>query len=39
VIDRQPRANEQPSDHAPVVVHLAWPPQEGEEGSDGWYDA
>jgi exodeoxyribonuclease-3 len=40
VIDRQPRANEQPSDHAPVVVHLAWPPQEEEEeGSDGWYDA
>ncbi|MEB3360883.1 MAG: exodeoxyribonuclease III [Synechococcaceae cyanobacterium] len=36
VIHRQLRGNEQPSDHAPVVVHLAWPPQEGEELEDDW---
>jgi exodeoxyribonuclease-3 len=36
VIHRQLRGNEQPSDHAPVVVHLAWPPQEGEEFADDW---
>ena len=32
VIDRAPRANPQPSGHAPVVVYLAWPPE--EEGGD-----
>jgi exodeoxyribonuclease-3 len=35
VIHRAVRGNEQPSDHAPVVVHLDWPPadddEEGEE--------
>jgi len=31
VIHKALRGNEQPSDHAPVVVHLAWPP----EGDDG----
>jgi len=35
VIHRAVRGNEQPSDHAPVVVHLDWPPadddDEGEE--------
>jgi len=31
VIDRTPRGNLQPSDHAPVVVNLAWPPQEDDE--------
>ncbi len=32
VIHKEQRGNEQPSDHAPVVVHLVWPPQEeGEE--------
>jgi exodeoxyribonuclease-3 len=32
VIERQLRGNEQPSDHAPVVVQLAWPAE--EESSD-----
>jgi len=31
VIDKGPRGNSQPSDHAPVVVNLAWPPAEDEE--------
>ncbi|MEB3322984.1 MAG: exodeoxyribonuclease III [Synechococcaceae cyanobacterium] len=31
VIHKGLRANEQPSDHAPVAVHLVWPPPE-EEG-------
>ncbi len=30
VIDRGPRGNLQPSDHAPVVVNLAWPPEDGD---------
>lgn len=32
------RGNAQPSDHAPVVVSLAWPPAEEEEDGedDGW---
>lgn len=34
VIHKDQRGNEQPSDHAPVVVHLTWPPQEGEEEND-----
>ena len=38
VIDRTPRANTQPSDHAPVVVNLAWPPEdsEGDDGEERW---
>jgi len=39
VIHQQLRGLPQPSDHAPVVVHLAWPPQEegeGEEDDGGW---
>ncbi|MCP9833620.1 MULTISPECIES: exodeoxyribonuclease III [unclassified Cyanobium] len=37
VIHKDQRGNAQPSDHAPVVVHLAWPPQEAAEGDDhGW---
>jgi exodeoxyribonuclease-3 len=28
VIDRQPRGNPQPSDHAPVMVRLSWPPED-----------
>ncbi len=36
VIHRQLRGNPQPSDHAPVVVHLAWPPpDDGEDDGDG----
>ena len=30
VIDKGPRGNIQPSDHAPVVVNLAWPPEDGD---------
>lgn len=33
VIHKALRGNVQPSDHAPVVAHLAWPPEEDE--SDG----
>ncbi|MFM7651799.1 MAG: exodeoxyribonuclease III, partial [Vulcanococcus sp.] len=36
VIDRTPRGNLQPSDHAPVVVNLAWPPEDGYD--DGFGD-
>jgi exodeoxyribonuclease III len=36
VIDRTPRANLQPSDHAPVVVNLAWPPADDEQDADGF---
>ena len=38
VIDKRPRGNLQPSDHAPVVVNLAWPPEDddGDEGDDDW---
>jgi exodeoxyribonuclease-3 len=35
VIDKQPRGNVQPSDHAPVVVNLAWPPEE-ESDDESW---
>ena len=38
VIDRRPRGNDQPSDHAPVVVNLAWPPPEDDDGVDDWGD-
>jgi len=34
IIDKGPRGNIQPSDHAPVVVNLAW--DESEESSDDW---
>jgi exodeoxyribonuclease-3 len=34
LIDRRPRGNLQPSDHAPVVVNLAWPPADGDDESD-----
>jgi exodeoxyribonuclease-3 len=34
VIDKAPRGNTQPSDHAPVVVNLIWPPEENEQ--DDW---
>ena len=34
IIDKNPRGNIQPSDHAPVVVNLAW--EECEESSDDW---
>jgi exodeoxyribonuclease-3 len=45
LIHKATRANLQPSDHAPVVVNLAWPPadeeeagveQAGEEGDPDW---
>ena len=35
VIDKQERGKEQPSDHAPVVVDLCWPPADDEEESWG----
>lgn len=38
LIDRGPRGNVQPSDHAPVVVNLAWPPADGEGDDDGELD-
>jgi exodeoxyribonuclease-3 len=34
VIHKATRGQPQPSDHAPVVVHLAWPPEEEEEEED-----
>jgi exodeoxyribonuclease-3 len=34
VIDRAPRANPQPSDHTPVVVNLAWPPEVEEDAGE-----
>jgi exodeoxyribonuclease-3 len=35
VIHKHTRANPQPSDHAPVVVNLAWPPDDdGEDGDE-----
>jgi exodeoxyribonuclease-3 len=37
VIHRDQRGHEQPSDHAPVTVHLAWPPEAAEDG-DGEAD-
>jgi len=38
LIHRQVRANDQPSDHAPVVVNLAWEEEaeEEENESEGW---
>jgi exodeoxyribonuclease-3 len=34
VIHKEQRGNPQPSDHAPVVVNLAWPPQDAEDDDD-----
>ena len=31
-IDKEPRSREKPSDHAPVVVDISWPPPEIENG-------
>ena len=40
VIHKQQRGKPQPSDHAPVVANLAWPPTEEEEEGDAcaWDD-
>jgi exodeoxyribonuclease-3 len=35
IIDKNPRGNIQPSDHAPVVVNLAWDEEHGES-EDEW---
>jgi exodeoxyribonuclease-3 len=35
VIHKALRGNEQPSDHAPVEVHLVWPPPEEEDSFGG----
>ena len=34
VIHKQVRGNAQPSDHAPVMVDLDWPPAEDDDGED-----
>jgi exodeoxyribonuclease-3 len=34
VIHQRLRGNAQPSDHAPVVVHLAWPPSEADQDEE-----
>jgi exodeoxyribonuclease III len=34
-IDAPMRGNPQPSDHAPVIINLAWPPEDEEEDDDG----
>jgi len=34
IIDKKPRGNIQPSDHAPVVANLAW--EDNEEEQDDW---
>ena len=38
VIDKQERGREQPSDHAPVVVDLCWPPEDDADDGDDWGD-
>ncbi|MFM1901149.1 MAG: hypothetical protein RLZZ216_1725 [Cyanobacteriota bacterium] len=35
-IHKQERGREQPSDHAPVMVDLCWPPEDDEEDDNGW---
>ena len=34
-IDAPMRGNPQPSDHAPVIINLAWPPEDEGEDDDG----
>ena len=34
VIHKATRGNEQPSDHAPVVVNLVWPPEEDDDDDE-----
>jgi exodeoxyribonuclease-3 len=34
-IDAPMRGNPQPSDHAPVIINLAWPPDDEGEDDDG----
>ena len=34
MIHKEQRGNPQPSDHAPVLVNLAWPPQGEEDGEE-----
>ena len=34
MIDAPMRGNPQPSDHAPVIINLAWPPQDEEEDNE-----
>ena len=34
LIHKEQRGNPQPSDHAPVLVNLAWPPQGEEDGEE-----
>jgi len=34
MIHKATRGNDQPSDHAPVVVNLVWPPADGEGEAD-----
>ena len=38
VIHKNQRGNVQPSDHAPVVVNLAWPPADGDADHDADVD-
>ncbi|MEB3265467.1 MAG: exodeoxyribonuclease III [Cyanobacteriota bacterium] len=35
VIEKRLRGNDQPSDHAPVVVQLGWPADDGADGDEG----
>jgi exodeoxyribonuclease-3 len=35
VIHKATRGNEQPSDHAPVVVNLVWPPEDDDDDEEG----
>jgi len=37
MIHRQLRGNPQPSDHAPVLVNLAWPPEGEDDDADGTF--
>ncbi|WP_216904799.1 exodeoxyribonuclease III [Synechococcus sp. CCY 9618] len=36
VIHKAVRGNQQPSDHVPVVVHLAWPPESTQDDNGEW---
>ena len=38
VIDKKERGRKQPSDHAPVVVDLCWPPEDDADDGDDWGD-